>query len=155
MDFIKGRHTVKRRAEAGRPVPSNSSAPSAKPLVAKVGRGRAAGTRPYAAGVTGVRPGRELRDTCGVRSEETVFVGGPLDGRVLPVLTGPTGQPPKWYEVPVPDAGGGPPTVFAYRRVPAGYTKRLGLQRGWKYEYVPEGRERRALKWPWSKPQRG
>ncbi|WP_405612308.1 hypothetical protein OG292_10930 [Streptomyces sp. NBC_01511] len=90
-----------------------------------------------------------------MRSEETVFVGGPLDGRVLPVLTGPTGQPPKWYEVPVPDAGGGAPTVFAYRRVPAGYTKRLGLQRGWKYEYVPEGRERRVLKWPWSKPDRG
>ncbi|MCI3225482.1 MULTISPECIES: hypothetical protein [Streptomyces] len=90
-----------------------------------------------------------------MRSEETVFVGGPLDGRVLPVLTGPTGQPPKWYEVPVPDAGGGPPTVFAYRRVPAGYTKRLGIQRGWKYEYVPEGRERRTLKWPWSKPGRG
>lgn len=152
---MKGRHTVKRLAGRRRRVPSNGSARTAKPLVAKVGRGRRAGTRPYAAGVTGVRPGGALRDTGGVRSEETVFVGGPLDGRVLPVLTGPTGQPPKWYEVPVPDADGGPPTVFAYRRVPAGYTKRLGLQRGWKYEYVPEGRERRTLKWPWSKPGHG
>ncbi|MFD7088286.1 hypothetical protein ACFV94_10775 [Streptomyces sp. NPDC059896] len=90
-----------------------------------------------------------------MRSENTPFVGGPLDGRVLPVLTGPTGQPPKWYEVPVPDADGGPPTVFAYRRAPAGYTKRLGIQRGWKYEYVAEGRERHTLKWPWSKPADG
>ncbi|MFE7568085.1 hypothetical protein ACFU76_14145 [Streptomyces sp. NPDC057539] len=90
-----------------------------------------------------------------MRSEDTLFVGGPLDGRVLPVLTGPTGQPPKWYEVPVPDADGGPPTVLTYRRAPAGYTKRLGIQRGWKYEYVAEGRERRTLKWPWSKPGDG
>ncbi|MGW4237912.1 hypothetical protein ACWEJP_13935 [Streptomyces sp. NPDC004749] len=87
-----------------------------------------------------------------MRSENTPFVGGPMDGRVLPVLTGPTGNPPKWYEIPVPDPNGGPPTVHAYRREPAGYSKRLGIQRGWKYEYVAEGRERRALKWPWSKP---
>lgn len=152
---MKGRGTVKRRADVRRRIPSNGPARAAEPLVAAVGRGPGAGTWPYAAGVTGVRPGGELRDTGGVRSEETVFVGGPLDGRVLPVLTGPTGQPPKWYEVPVPDAGGGPPTVLAYKRAPAGYTKRLGLQRGWKYEYVPEGREKRVLKWPWSKPGRG
>ncbi|WP_374985844.1 hypothetical protein [Streptomyces fradiae] len=87
-----------------------------------------------------------------MRSENTPFSGGPLDGRVLPVLTGPTGHPPKWYEVPVPNEDGGPPTVYAYRRVPAGYTKRLGLQRGWKYEYEPAGRERHTLKWPWSGP---
>lgn len=71
------------------------------------------------------------------------------------MLTGPTGHPPKWYEVPVPDAAGGPPTVFTYRRAPAGYTKRLGIQRGWKYEYVSEGRTRRTLKWPWSSPTGG
>ncbi|WP_328902388.1 hypothetical protein OHR86_22925 [Streptomyces sp. NBC_00441] len=85
-----------------------------------------------------------------MRSENTAFVGGPLDGRVLPVLTGATGHPPKWYEVPVPDAAGGPPTVHAYRRTPAGHTKRLGIQRGWIYAYAPEGRER--PRWPWSKP---
>lgn len=87
-----------------------------------------------------------------MRSENTPFRGGPLDGEVLSVLVGPTGHPPKWYEVPVPDAGGGPPTVHAYRREPAGHTKRLGIQSGWVYEYVPGGRERRELKWPWSKP---
>ncbi|WP_392672551.1 hypothetical protein [Streptomyces sp. LN785] len=87
-----------------------------------------------------------------MRSENTTFRGGPLDGRVLPVLVGATGHPPKWYEVPVPAADGGPATVHAYRRVPAGYSKRLGVQRGWAYEYAPEGRERRTPKWPWSKP---
>ncbi|MFI6641278.1 hypothetical protein [Streptomyces sp. NPDC050504] len=90
-----------------------------------------------------------------MKSENTPFEGGPLDGRVLPVLVGPTGHPPKWYEVPVPDADGGPPTVYAYERVPYGYTKRLGLQRGWKYAYAPGGRERRELRWPWSKPRSG
>ncbi|MFP1626630.1 hypothetical protein ACLB9X_15985 [Streptomyces sp. 5K101] len=88
-----------------------------------------------------------------MRSENTPFVGGPMDGRALPVLVGPTGHPPKWYTIPVPQDDGSPPTVHAYRRVPAGYTKRLGLQRGWKYEYAPEGVERRELRWPWSKPK--
>jgi hypothetical protein len=90
-----------------------------------------------------------------VRSEPTVFRGGPLDGRVLPVLTGPTGQPPTWYEVPVPDPGGGSPVVHTYRRVPAGYGKRLGLQQGWAYTYESAGRERRRPAWPWSKRARG
>ncbi len=43
-----------------------------------------------------------LRQTDRVKSENTPFRGGPLDGRVLPILLGPTGHPPKWYEVPVP-----------------------------------------------------
>ncbi|MFE1551113.1 hypothetical protein [Streptomyces sp. NPDC058718] len=90
-----------------------------------------------------------------MRSENTPFRGGPLDGRVLPILVGPTGHPPKWYEVPVPAHDGRPPMLHAYRREPAGHTKRLGIQRGWVYEYVPEGRERRELKWPWSKPSGG
>ncbi|MCP9957317.1 hypothetical protein [Streptomyces sudanensis] len=85
-----------------------------------------------------------------MRTENTPFSGGPLDGRVLPVPTGPTGHPPKWYEVPVPAEDGGRPTVYAYRRVPAGYTRRLGLQRGWTYVYEPAGRERRVPRWPWS-----
>ncbi|MFF9499072.1 hypothetical protein [Streptomyces sp. NPDC014656] len=87
-----------------------------------------------------------------MRSENTPFRGGPLDGRVLPILLGATGHPPKWYEVPVPAHDGRPPALHAYRREPAGHTRRLGLQRGWVYEYAPEGRERRELKWPWSKP---
>ncbi|MFE0427205.1 hypothetical protein [Streptomyces sp. NPDC058953] len=87
-----------------------------------------------------------------MRSEKTPFVGGPLDGHVLDVLVGPTGHPPKWYEVPVPQDDGRGDVTHAYRREPAGYGKRLGLPRGWKYVYVAEGREPRELKWPWSKP---
>lgn len=85
-----------------------------------------------------------------MRSEETAFVGGPLDGRILSVLLGPTGRPPKHYEVPVPDAEGGKPTVYVYRLEAATFTKRLGLPKGWKYVYEPEGRQRR-FRWPWSK----
>ncbi|KPC66954.1 hypothetical protein [Streptomyces chattanoogensis] len=73
-----------------------------------------------------------------MRSENTPFVGGPLDGRVLPVLVGATGQPPKSYEIPVPNDDGRPPTVHVYRRVP-GRVGRLGLPSGWRYEYDPEG----------------
>ncbi|WP_299528977.1 hypothetical protein [uncultured Streptomyces sp.] len=90
-----------------------------------------------------------------MKSENTPFEGGPLDGRVLPVLLGPTGHPPKWYTVPVPDDAGGPVTVHAYRRVPAGHTARLGIQKGWRYEFVPGGRERTRPRWPWSKPRQG
>ncbi|MEU9503238.1 hypothetical protein [Streptomyces sp. NPDC048196] len=69
-----------------------------------------------------------------MRSENTPFVGGPLDGRVLPVLVGMTGQPPKTYEIPVPNDDGRP-TLHVYRRVP-GPAGRLGLPRGWRYEYA-------------------
>ncbi|GAA0462414.1 hypothetical protein GCM10009544_26100 [Streptomyces stramineus] len=79
-------------------------------------------------------------------------MGGPLDGRVLPVLLGATGQPPKTYEVPVPGEDGEAPTVLVYRRVQAGATRRLGLPKGWRYEYDPEGRPGGGLKWPWSRP---
>ncbi|MFG2788466.1 hypothetical protein [Streptomyces sp. NPDC048419] len=86
-----------------------------------------------------------------MKSEDTPFVGGPMDGRVLPVLVGPTGHPPKTYRIPVPDAAGGPPTDVVYRRAPRGHSKRLGLPQGWKYEYDPTGKVDK-LKWPWSKP---
>ncbi|MFF8814500.1 hypothetical protein [Streptomyces pactum] len=86
-----------------------------------------------------------------MRSENTPFIGGPMDGKVLPVLVGPTGQPPKTYEIPVPDEHGGRPVVHVYRRV-AATTGRLGLVSGWRYEYEPGGRPWR-LKWPWSKPE--
>ncbi|ARF57404.1 hypothetical protein [Streptomyces gilvosporeus] len=76
-----------------------------------------------------------------MRSENTPFVGGPLDGRVLPVLVGATGQPPKSYEIPVPNDDGRPPTVHVYRRV-SGRPGRLGLPGGWRYEYDPEGTAR-------------
>ncbi|MFE2308540.1 hypothetical protein [Streptomyces sp. NPDC059411] len=87
-----------------------------------------------------------------MRSEPTSFEGGPMDGRTLPILLGPTGHPPKWYEIPVPDPDGGAPTVLLYERVPAGYSKRLGLQKGWKYVHSPAGVKPRP-RWPWTKPK--
>ncbi|MGW1891151.1 hypothetical protein ACWCP6_12975 [Streptomyces sp. NPDC002004] len=90
-----------------------------------------------------------------MKSENTPFVGGPLDGRVLPVLVGPTGHPPKIYRIPVPDAAGGEPTLVVYRRAPLTPTRRLGLHRGWRYEYDPEGRDAEGPRWPWSKPRQG
>ncbi|WP_308312415.1 hypothetical protein [Streptomyces sp. ISL-11] len=88
-----------------------------------------------------------------MRSEDTPFEGGPLDGRVLPVLLGATGHPPKTYEVPVPAEDGGAPAVHVYRRVQAATTRRLGLPKGWKYVYDPEGAPGgRGLKWPWTRP---
>ncbi|MDT0308321.1 hypothetical protein RM780_15315 [Streptomyces sp. DSM 44917] len=72
-----------------------------------------------------------------MRSEETPFVGGPLDGMVLPVLVGPTGRPPRVYRVPVPGDPGEPETVHVYRLEPAGHTPRLRLPRGFRYVYQP------------------
>ncbi|MER7567427.1 hypothetical protein ACGFWE_20255 [Streptomyces sp. NPDC048523] len=94
-----------------------------------------------------------MPDTGAVKSEDTPFEGGPMDGRVLPVLLGPTGHPPKTYRIPVPDATGGPATVLVYHRVPRGHS-RLGIPKGWKYAYDPEGKADDRLKWPWSKPDR-
>ncbi|MFE9770931.1 hypothetical protein ACFYOV_04455 [Streptomyces sp. NPDC005931] len=90
-----------------------------------------------------------------MKSQDTPFEGGPMDGRVLPVLLGITGHPPKTYRIPVPDAAGGPPTVLVYRRVPRGQSSRTGLTRGWKYLYDPEGAAGRRggrPRWPWSGP---
>ncbi|MEV5956662.1 hypothetical protein AB0M11_23310 [Streptomyces sp. NPDC051987] len=86
-----------------------------------------------------------------MKSQETPFEGGPMDGRVLPVLLGMTGHPPKTYRIPVPDPAGGPPAVLVYRRVSRGQSGRLGLSRGWKYVYDPAGRGGGGPKWPWSR----
>lgn len=77
-----------------------------------------------------------------MRSEDTEFTGGPLDGRVLPVLVGMTGHPPKTYTVPVPGQG-----TLVYRRVlnPAPHARRVSR---WRYEFVPDGRIE-GPKWPW------
>jgi hypothetical protein len=87
-----------------------------------------------------------------VRSEETSFHGGPLDGRTLSVPLGPTGRPPRSYEVPVPDTAGGPTVVHVYRLEPAA-VNRLGLPRGWSYVYEPDGRPSKGplerLPWRW------
>ncbi|KUM94049.1 hypothetical protein AQI88_24015 [Streptomyces cellostaticus] len=88
-----------------------------------------------------------------MKSQDTPFEGGPMDGRVLPVMVGPTGHPPKTYRIPVPDPDGGPPTVLVYHRVPRGHSKRLGLIQGWKYQYEPAGDQGGSrVRWPWSKP---
>ncbi|WP_030545109.1 hypothetical protein [Streptomyces albus] len=90
-----------------------------------------------------------------MRSEETPFEGGPLDGRVLPVLTGATGKPPKVYEIPVPQPDGGRPVVHVYRREIRGHSKRLGLPLGWKYVHDPEGRPATGPNWPWTRRSPG
>ncbi|GAA1417172.1 hypothetical protein GCM10009601_10650 [Streptomyces thermospinosisporus] len=87
-----------------------------------------------------------------MKSEDTPFEGGPMDGRVLPVLLGITGHPPKTYRIPVPAPDGGPPTVLVYVRTPRGGGGRTGLSRGWKYVYAPEGAPSRRPRWPWSRP---
>ncbi|WP_385635557.1 hypothetical protein [Streptomyces sp. SudanB5_2050] len=88
-----------------------------------------------------------------MKSEDTPFEGGPMDGRVLPVLVGMTGHPPKTYRIPVPAPDGGPPTVLVYRREPRDARGGLRFAR-WKYVYDPEGRRAAGRKWPWSKPGR-
>ncbi|MCZ9343457.1 hypothetical protein NGM37_37455 [Streptomyces sp. TRM76130] len=85
-----------------------------------------------------------------MKSEDVPFEGGPMDGRVLPVLVGMTGRPPKTYRIPVPGAGGRPPTVLVYRRAPRERSGGIGFVR-WTYRYVPEGsaaRDRPRLPWP-------
>ncbi len=93
-----------------------------------------------------------MAETGGVKSEDTPFEGGPMDGRVLPVLLGITGHPPKTYRIPVPAREGGPPTVLVYRRVPRGNSTLTGLTARWKYLYDPAGRAGSERRWPWSRP---
>jgi hypothetical protein len=89
-----------------------------------------------------------------VKSEDTPFEGGPMDGRVLPVLLGMTGHPPRTYRIPVPDPAGGSPTVLVYRRVPRHEGRPVGLRNRWKYAYDPQGDQGGGgrLRWPWSRP---
>lgn len=88
-----------------------------------------------------------------MRSEDAVFVGGPMHGRVLPVLLGVHGRPPRHYEIPVPAASGGPPTVYVYRLQPAHVSPKLGLPRGWRYVHEPDGRPglRVRARLPWGR----
>ncbi|WP_225846328.1 hypothetical protein [Streptomyces sp. HPF1205] len=84
-----------------------------------------------------------------MRHEETEFVGGPLDGRVLEVMVGLTGQPPKVYPVPVPQPDGSE-RVYVYVRTPAKEVRPARRAR-WVFVYEPEGRPASGPKWPWSK----
>ncbi|WP_437084840.1 hypothetical protein [Streptomyces sp. enrichment culture] len=86
-----------------------------------------------------------------MKSEDVPFEGGPMDGRVLPVLVGMTGHPPKTYRIPVPGGDGRPATVLVYRRVPREDGPRLGFAR-WKYVHAPEGAPRSRVRRPWSRP---
>lgn len=85
-----------------------------------------------------------------MRHEDTEFVGGPLDGRVLGVLAGMTGQPPRVYTVPVPAPEGGPPVVHMYHREPSPGPRGSRRTR-WVFVYDPEGKRPEGPKWPWSK----
>jgi hypothetical protein len=85
-----------------------------------------------------------------VRHEQTEFVGGPLDGRVLDVLVGVTGQPPRVYTVPVPQPEGGPEREYVYHREPSPGPRGARRTR-FVYVYDPAGRRPDRLKWPWSK----
>jgi hypothetical protein len=82
-----------------------------------------------------------------VRSEAARFVGGPLDGRVLKVLVGATGRPPKIYRVPVPAHDGEPAVVLVYRLAPAGRPRR----EMWRYDHDPDGPATDRPRWPWRK----
>jgi hypothetical protein len=83
-----------------------------------------------------------------VRHEETEFVGGPLDGRVIEVLVGMTGQPPKVYRVPVPGPEG--ERVYVYHRRPA-EGPRAERRTHLVFVYDPEGRPPEGPRWPWSR----
>lgn len=67
-----------------------------------------------------------------VRSAETEFVGGPLDGRVLPIMLNAFSTVPKVYRVPVPAHGDVPAATLVYRRAKQYDAK--GRWR-WRYEY--------------------
>lgn len=69
-----------------------------------------------------------------MRSADTEFIGGPLDGRVLPILLSPFNAVPKVYSVPVPAHGDVPAQTLRYERAKAYSSK--GRAR-WQYEYVP------------------
>lgn len=80
-----------------------------------------------------------------MKSEDIPFVGGPLDGRVLPVFVTATGNPPRVYKVPVSDA------VLVYVREAAPSGKRVRLVAKWRYVFAPDGDTGRTVRWPWSR----
>ncbi|MER5864282.1 hypothetical protein [Kitasatospora sp. NPDC002040] len=70
-----------------------------------------------------------------MRSADTEFHGGPLDGRVLPIALTPFSNIPKTYRVPVPAHGDTPAATLVYHRAKEYDPK--GRWR-WRYEYEPE-----------------
>ncbi len=92
------------------------------------------------------RPARTLDD---VKSKDTAFVGGPLDGRELRIPLTVFHNVGKVYRVPVPAYHDVPATTLVYRRAKE-YDAR-GRWR-WRYEYDPDGDTAGGLRWPWSRP---
>ncbi|MGF1427324.1 hypothetical protein [Kitasatospora sp. LaBMicrA B282] len=74
-----------------------------------------------------------------MRSAETEFIGGPLDGRILPVYLNPFNAVPKVYKVPVPAHGEEPARTLVYRRAKRHSAK--GRPR-WVYEYEATEQDR-------------
>ncbi|GAA1969517.1 hypothetical protein [Kitasatospora viridis] len=67
-----------------------------------------------------------------MRSADTEFVGGPLDGRILPILLSTFNSVPKVYRVPVPAHGDRPAETLVYDRAKAYSAK--GRAR-WQYVF--------------------
>ncbi|MFI5528293.1 hypothetical protein ACIA8O_06985 [Kitasatospora sp. NPDC051853] len=67
-----------------------------------------------------------------MKSADTPFVGGPLDGRTIPVGLTPFNNVPRVYSVPVPAHGDTPAVTLVYRRAKEYDPK--GRWR-WRYEY--------------------
>jgi hypothetical protein len=68
-----------------------------------------------------------------MRHAQTQFVGGPLDGKILPVALTMAEQVPKRYKVPVPATADRPGYELVYEREEfTGADKR----RRWRYVYV-------------------
>ncbi|MDH6704378.1 MULTISPECIES: hypothetical protein [unclassified Kitasatospora] len=66
-----------------------------------------------------------------MKSADTEFVGGPLDGRILPIPLGPLFGVPKTYKVPVPAHGDVPARTLVYVR-----SKQVrGISWFWRYEF--------------------
>lgn len=68
-----------------------------------------------------------------MRSADTEFVGGPLDGRVLPILLSSFHTLPRIYRVPVPAHDDVPAETLVYVRAKEYDAK--GRSR-WRYEYA-------------------
>ncbi|MFD5463157.1 hypothetical protein ACFWIQ_10080 [Kitasatospora sp. NPDC127059] len=66
-----------------------------------------------------------------MKSADTEFVGGPLDGRILPIPLGPMLGVPKKYKVPVPAHGDAAARTLVYVRS----KQTRGLSWFWRYEY--------------------
>lgn len=68
-----------------------------------------------------------------MRQAHVQFLGGPLDGRVLPVAVNLAERVPKEYRVPVPAHGDVPAQVLVYTREEI---RGADGRRRWRYTFV-------------------